>query len=1765
MSRRIIASVLSFLLVFSLILPTVGATESQSLLADTGKKLVSKFEREATEIDLTDLAQNKQLVRGSQQAKSNKLHKANGILEKVDSSASSTIQPQNYVPLSDSSERISVIVELKEEPVKVYEASHRKQLFNDAAEPQHVKVKAEQLSFKKHAMKTLGVKIDREYSNVFNGFSLEIEANKVESLLNIPGVKAVYPNDIVYATSNIEVSPMMVRSAPHIGTPKMWDLDIEGEGIKVGVLDTGIANDHPELHDAIPAEKWGYDFIDNDPIPYETTPKDYQDALLLNPKLPEVNDRGDTYWTEHGTHVAGTIGARGVGVSNFEPIKGIAPKSTIYAYRVLGPYGSGTSTSVLSGIEQAVIDGMDVINLSLGSPGSNEKAANSVAINNAVKAGVIAVVSSGNTGPDPETVGNPGSAELAITVGASKPPLQTPIVIVKELDDAEFYMDLFDKSKGIETLTGSYELVDVGLGKVGDYTDKKLDGKIAFIKRGELSFEDKAVNAANSGAIAAIIYNNVPHPLESGTLGNGVDIPVYALSGGYGDKIKEELALNPVNVSFGSTIEEDIMGSFSSRGPSKPSFSIKPDISAPGMGIVSSVPEYIGWYTSMNGTSMAAPHIAGAMALLKEKYNTLDQYELKALLMNNTVKLKDRNNDRYTHMDQGAGRIDFEKILSARAIAKVEDTTDSLKNNEVLTYYSGSVSFGYVSLGETAEANIVVQDIINQNSQYDIELKWYGDAPGVSSMSANTVQVAAGGEQSLTLNVAVDADAVKTRYEGEIVLTEASGHVIQIPVALYAGESPAVDVVKDLKLEPNIFSPNKDGLKDNTKISFTITAPTKYFSLDIFDANDEWLGSLLEVTNGIAPGSYSLTKPWNGSGLPDGVYVMAAFVGNNADDAQNVASSNTAFIIDTNAPEIVLDEPNIVVDRSKLTGTISGQVTSDLLIDILVGPGRASISDVVQVAAVYFDNEWQWVDAIIDENGHFTIDVPVTVGENEFEIYAIDLALNNVFEPAQIVTYYEWANIVTPMVQSGSIYEKDDIKLDVAFDVTDAVYSAKFDLLYDDALSNVLIAPSPELTVHQSVYDPNVPLTVSDAVYNDVEGKIRHGYYISLQGADGYVGSGTLATFTFPSAMYGKYPFEIRNLVLMDANGNPLVDLYINPSVTVSVNHRPELQVNPQAVILNSGDSKQLAVMYKGLDGLTTDVSETAEYLVDDYNIATVDKGLILGKQEGQTVVEVTYEGLTQSVAITVNKAPIVEKGELSVDPQSLTLIEKETKKLTATYKDTDGSLTDVSARAGYAVKDEGIATVSESGEVTAIAEGQTIVEVTYEGLTQTVAITVNKAPIVEKGELSVDPQSLTLTVAESKKLSVKYKGTDGSVTDVTYDADYLVGDYNVVSIDKGLVQAKKQGNTVITVTYADLETSVNVTVKPVYYPDNSVVVPPTTSSDNVVKKEIKANEPTTITFKNGLTINIPANAITSEGAAYVEVRIAKDIDTAELIKSLKLGSEMKPYGVYFDILVLDKNGKVIPNPTFKAAVDVSIPLESLAVGNLNPEKLSLFKIEEDGKIGQRNGRIVDGKVVVQLKSFSRYMFMGKDISFADVTKVKYPWAINEIEVLAAKDIVNGRSATQYAPSQQVTRAEFVALLVRALELQPDKANKVTFSDVQEGSWYYEAVQTAVAAGFIKGYSDESFAPNKNISRAEMAVILSRVLKHLGQTKETNNALSQFTDKDLIQAWAKEEAAHVVGLGIMKGKGAGKFAAQDFTTRAEAAVVVYRVFKDFVK
>ncbi|MFF2017615.1 S-layer homology domain-containing protein [Paenibacillus sp. NPDC058177] len=177
-------------------------------------------------------------------------------------------------------------------------------------------------------------------------------------------------------------------------------------------------------------------------------------------------------------------------------------------------------------------------------------------------------------------------------------------------------------------------------------------------------------------------------------------------------------------------------------------------------------------------------------------------------------------------------------------------------------------------------------------------------------------------------------------------------------------------------------------------------------------------------------------------------------------------------------------------------------------------------------------------------------------------------------------------------------------------------------------------------------------------------------------------------------------------------------------------------------------------------------------------------------------------------------------------------------------------------------------------------------------------------------------------------------------------------------------------------------------------------------------------------------------------------------------------------------------------------------------------------------------------------------------VTFTDVTG---HWAKAEIERLASRLIVNGQSAGQFVPNGTVSRAEFAAMLVRSLDLQPGKTAGASFSDVPAAAWYAESAKIAAQLGLVQGYEDGSFRPNASITREQMAVMAARALKLLNAAESTGKAAASFKDADSISYWATEAVDLLTATGIMKGQTADSFAPGKNTSRAEAAVILTRV------
>ncbi|CAH0121451.1 hypothetical protein PAE9249_03980 [Paenibacillus sp. CECT 9249] len=242
--------------------------------------------------------------------------------------------------------------------------------------------------------------------------------------------------------------------------------------------------------------------------------------------------------------------------------------------------------------------------------------------------------------------------------------------------------------------------------------------------------------------------------------------------------------------------------------------------------------------------------------------------------------------------------------------------------------------------------------------------------------------------------------------------------------------------------------------------------------------------------------------------------------------------------------------------------------------------------------------------------------------------------------------------------------------------------------------------------------------------------------------------------------------------------------------------------------------------------------------------------------------------------------------------------------------------------------------------------------------------------------------------------------------------------------------------------------------------------------------------------------------------------------------------------------------------------------------GKLDPATTAVLLYDpESGKLSYVPARLEanpDGTTTVIVKSAANGIFVvaRHAVTFADL---EGHWAKAEIEKLGARQILNGVGEDRFAPGRSVSRAEFAAMLVRALDLQGG-SGAASFRDVKPDAWYGEAVATAVRYGLVLGYADHTFRPNAAISREEMAVMAARALRLLhdgampsngakasSSAKDSIALMTAFTDGAQIHPWALKEVELLLQTGIMQGQSKDKFAPANHTTRAEAAVIVSRL------
>ncbi len=460
-------------------------------------------------------------------------------------------------------------------------------------------------------------------------------------------------------------------------------------------------------------------------------------------------------------------------------MSGVAPKAWLGNYNVFpGNVLSASSHDIAKAVEAAVRDGMDVLNLSLGGP-AHPADVLTVAVNHAVDAGLVVAIAAGNAGPGPETIESPGIAENVITAGASTNPHFIGIpVTVSSLSPSTFGAALGQFSNFNPAVTATYVTIPSPNANGCTAISQNLSGEIALIRRGVCTFTTKVRNAQNAGAIGVIISNNVlgdPVAMAQDGTTPVPTIPAVMVSKTNG-LVMAGIAPNTATVDGTSPQEfftddqgADFLAGFSSRGPAPFSFRIKPDLTAPGVNVYSSVPSFAcsspPCFAFFQGTSMATPHTAGSGAVLKQLHPTWSPQQIKSALVNSAhrpVKSPISGSALSNPMDRGAGRID---LAAASTVA--------------LTLDPVSVSFGEFIGNLPVHGTQVVQaqNVSGTGQTCGVSVT------GPSIVSAFPASLTVPSNGKATVAVVLDAGFTTPTgdYFGDVTITCASGPVLHAP------------------------------------------------------------------------------------------------------------------------------------------------------------------------------------------------------------------------------------------------------------------------------------------------------------------------------------------------------------------------------------------------------------------------------------------------------------------------------------------------------------------------------------------------------------------------------------------------------------------------------------------------------------------------------------------------------------------------------------------------------------------------------------------------------------------------------------------------------------------------------------------------------------------------------------------------------------------------------------------------------------------------
>lgn len=793
---------------------------------------------------------------------------ANAANESANNSAAlnnsrNSAQSANYD--AEANKPVTVIVTLKKQPRK---PSKQAENSNKSTQNQLIKDWAGKYS----------MSVRRQFGYLMNAFEATLPESKIDDLRDEPEVASVEKERLYYPLNDLK-SIHEIQGVTQAFKSSHKSLD--GRGMVISIIDSGIDINHKDMR------------IDNDAKASEKL----KPIAGFNEKVPagfnyadENYDVKDVSSIQHGMHVAGIAAAHGCnsdGTCEMGRIDGAAPNAQLLAMKVFSNKpnpGPARDADIVAAIEDSVKLHADVINLSLGSSngfGGNSNAT-SYALRKALESGVLPIVSAGNFGSnfswfkddvndfgklDDATLGMPASYPSAFTVGSveNSSTMQTEgYYFDKSGNKNLFPYSCVRRGPNGEAENAEHEIVNAGHGTASDFSELSsknisVRNKYVLVERGENKYSEKFENAKNAGANGVIVYNEADNPdLFLGIEGaEGFDFFIASIRREDGLKIIDAInagansaSANSVKVSFGNDITpinnpNALRPSiFSSWGPT-PELDFKPQITGVGGNVWSTQND--NGYITMSGTSMAAPSIAGFVALMLENYKSSNSGANKpelvvrarqALMNTATILTHDGSSSDtgipYAPRQIGAGLAQLDKAIATNVIATVKDSKDGKKKAYVALreLKSGSHNFtvelhNYGS--KTVEFDVPKQVVVNENIEAGQKITTFINSSESLNSSDSKVSINAGETKQVTFTL---QPQYGTNHYIEGWATFKSKTIGQPDLAV-----PYLGFVGDWNAEPILLKPGEVYSTD-ARITTSLIYKSGFSTVKIGDGND---------------------------------------------------------------------------------------------------------------------------------------------------------------------------------------------------------------------------------------------------------------------------------------------------------------------------------------------------------------------------------------------------------------------------------------------------------------------------------------------------------------------------------------------------------------------------------------------------------------------------------------------------------------------------------------------------------------------------------------------------------------------------------------------------------------------------------------------------------------------------------------------------------------------------------------------------------------